>query len=148
MVDENTFRQVLRSTDHQPCTFGKAILAGCCACSLAARLAIAERETVNCTQAAAREQCLELYDLLHRNSLFALKLIHADEPLTHANNMKLQCGGLHGLQHALDGSGEVADVAALVEAAQRKFDSLAQFPYSQIVQSVSAFQLRKPSGEE
>lgn len=148
MVDENTFRQVLRSGDHQPCPFGKAILARCCACSLAGRLAVAERETVNCTQAAAREQCLELYDLLRRNSLFALRLLHADEPLTHANNMKLQCGGLHGLQRALDDSGDVVDVAALVEAARNKFGSLEAFPYSQIVQSVSAFQLRKPHDRE
>lgn len=147
MVDENAYRQTLRSGDYQACPFGKAILARSCACPLSGRLAIAEREVVNCTEAAAQQQCSSLYELLRRNSLFALRLIHADEPLTHAQNMKLQCGGLHGLQLALDDTDEVFDVAGLVEAAQQTFGSLEELPYSQIMQSVAAFQVRKPHGE-
>jgi hypothetical protein len=148
MVDESAFRQVLHSADPQACPFGKAILARCCACSLSRRQAIAEREVVSCTRAAVREQCCELYELLRRNSWFALKPVHAGEPLTHANNMKVQCGGLRGLQQALDATGEVGDVAALVEAARQKFGGLEELPYSQIIQSVAAFQLRKPHGRE
>jgi hypothetical protein len=148
MVDESAFRQVLHSTDPQACPFGEAILARCCACSLARRQAIAEREAVNCTRSAARAQCCELYELLRHNSLFALKQVHADEPLTHANNMKVQCGGLRGLQQVLDATDEVGDVAALVEAAWQEFGGLEELPYSQIIQSVAAFHPRKPQGGE
>lgn len=148
MVDEAAFRQVVHSTNPQSCPFGKAILARCCACPLSGKRAIAERETVNCSRAAAREQCLALYKLLRGNSAFALKLVHADEPLTHAQKMKIQCGGLHGLQLALDDTDEVSDVAALVEAARGKFGSLEELPYSRIIQSVAAFQVRKPPGAE
>jgi hypothetical protein len=147
MVDEEAFRKELHSTDLQSCPFGKAILARCCACSLSGKRAIAERETVICTRAPAREQCVELYGLLRGNSFFALRLVHADEPLTHAQNMKIQCGGLHGLQLVQDESEEVSDVAALVEAARRKFGALEELPFSSIIQSVSAFQVRKPHGE-
>jgi len=146
-VDEDAFRKELRATDRLACPFGKAILARCCACSLSARRAIAERETVICTRAPAHEQCEILYGLLYDNSQFALKRIHPDAPLTHAQNMKIQCGGLHGLQLAQDESEEVSDVAALVEAAQHTFGGLDDLPFSTIVQSVSAYQARKPHGE-
>lgn len=147
-MDESAFRQKLHSTDPQACPFGKAILALCCACSLSRKRAIAEREAVICTQAAAHGQCGKLYELLRRNSSFALKQAHADEPLTHARNMKVQCGGLHGLQQALDETEEVGDVAVLVEASRLKFGSLEAFPYSLIIQSVAAFQVRKPYGKK
>lgn len=148
MVDERAFRQMLHSADPHSCPFGKAILALCCACSLSRKRAIAERETVICTRATAREQCCELYALLRRNSSFALKQAHADEPLTHARNMKVQCGGLHGLQQAVDAAEEIGDVAALVDASREKFGSLEALPYSLIIQSVAAFQLRKRHGKE
>lgn len=146
-MDEDAFRKELRATDRYACPFGKAILTRCCACSLAGKRAIAEREAVICTSPTAHEQCERLYDLLYDNSQFALKRIHPDAPLTHAQNMKIQCGGLHGLQLLQDGSELVADVAALVWAVQQAFGDLEKLPFSTIIQSVSAFQARKPQGE-
>jgi hypothetical protein len=61
--------------------------------------------------------------------------------------MKIQCGGLRGMQLAQDESEEVFDVAALVKAAQHTFGGLTELPFSTIIQSVSAFQARKPHGE-
>ena len=146
-MDEDAFRKELRATDRYACPFGKAILARCCACSLSGRRAIAERETVICTQAPVHEQCEKLYGLLYDNSQFALRRIHPDAPLTHAQNMKIQCGGLRGLQLVQDASEQVLDVAALVQAVQQTFNDLAELPFSTIIQSVSAFQARKPHGE-
>lgn len=146
-MDEDAFRKELRATDRYACPFGKAILARCCACSLSGRRAIAERETVICTQAPVHEQCENLYSLLYDNSQFALKRVHPDAPLTHAQNMKIQCGGLRGLQLVQDASEQVLDVAALVQAVQQTFGDLAELPFSTIIQSVSAFQARKPHGE-
>ncbi len=146
-MDEDAFRKELRATDRYACPFGKAILARCCACSLSSRRAIAEREAVICTREPAHEQCEKLYGLLYDNSQFALKRIHPDAPLTHAQNMKIQCGGLRGLQLVRDASEQVCDVAALVEAVQHTFGGLSELPFSTIIQSVSAFQARKPHGE-
>jgi hypothetical protein len=148
MVDETAFRQVLRSTDPLTCPFGKAILSGCCACPLVARHYIAERESVLCSDMSSRSDCVLLHEMLLHNSSFALKHIHDMEPLTHAQEMKVQCGGLHGLQHAVDGTDEVADVAALVRAACREFGSLEDLPYSLIVQSVASYKMRKRHDEE
>lgn len=143
MVDETAFRQVLQSTEPLSCPFGKAILTACCDCSMVARHYIAERETPVCINATMQTVCQELHDLLIHNSAFALRHIHEEAPLTHAQEMKVQCGGLHGLQLAVDGAAEVHDVAALLKAAVQKFCNLDNLPYSRIVQSVASFKMRR-----
>jgi hypothetical protein len=148
MVDETAFRQVLRSSSPQPCVFGKAILAGCCACSLVEKHYIAEREIIACADASARAACAGLHDKLRRSSAFALKQIHEATPLTHAQEMKLQCGGLSGLQQAVTGTDMVSDIVTLLASSQQKFGSLGHLPYAQIVQSVASFKLRKRHNAE
>jgi len=72
--------------------------------------------------------------LLRHNFTFALGKLHIDGPLPHAQEMRMQCGGLKGLQFILDGNEEVADVAALLELAQQRYGNLAELPFSLIVQ--------------
>ena len=100
----------------------------------AAKRNIAEREAVACNDKEALDRCIALRELLRNNFTFALGRPHIDGPLPHAQEMRIQCGGLKGLQHALDESDEVRDVAALVALARQKFDELEGFPYSLIVQ--------------
>ena len=107
-----------------------------------------------CTSPPARAQCLALRALLRQSSLFALKLTHTDTPLPHAKEMKLQCGGLRGVQLAVESVGaghdsvaqglpQYTDVHSLVQAGAEKFGGLQNLPYSAIVQSVVAYQLRR-----
>lgn len=159
-MDESAFRQARDAMTPRPCVFEKAMLTCACACSLALRRNIAERETVSCGAPPAREECAALCALLRQNSAFALKLRQVDAPLPHAKELKLQCGGLQGVQLALGapaalndcidalalGAQElpvVADVRGLVRAAQKKFDGLQNLPYSAIIQSVVAYQIRR-----
>lgn len=136
----------------RPCAFEKAVLASACACALAVRRNIAEREAVACAAPAAREQCAELGALLLRKSAFALKLARVDGPLPHAKQMQVECGGLLGLRQAAAAPGEdserseaasVADVHQLVQACAEKFGGLANLPYSDIVQSIVAYRIRR-----
>lgn len=145
-MDETAFRQARKAVVQHPCPFEKALLAGCGACSLSARMNIAEREAVACLDAAARDDCATLLDLLRRNSTFALHLSPADVPLTHAQEMKVQCGGLAGLQRTLTGKETIGDIHSLVQAARRVHADLAALPYSAIVQSVAAWQTRRRAG--
>ena len=159
-MDEAAFRRTRGAANPQPCAFEKAILARCGACSLAERRHIAEREAVACASAPAREQCDALRVLLRQKSVFALKLTQIDAPLPHAKEMKVQCGGLHGVQQAVGSAGgvndaaaaltsgaeglpRVADVHGLVHACADKFGGLQNLPYSAIVQSVAAYQVRR-----
>lgn len=161
-MDEAAFKQARGVVNLQSCAFEKAILAHCSACSLAARRHIAEREAVACASAAAREQCAALRVLLRQNAVFALKLTQVESPLPHAKELKLQCGGLRGMQNALQpavalgdaaaalasadtGLPRVADVYGLVQACAEKFGGLQNLPYPAIVQSVAAYQIRRRS---
>jgi len=163
-MDESAFRTARAAMTPLPCAFEKAVLAAACACSLAVRRNIAERESVACSSAAAREQCAELCALLRHKSAFALKLAHVQGPLPHAKEMKVECGGLLGVQKAAAGrvradahrprqrdpsadtaaaTPAIADVHSLVRDCVEKFGGLAKLPYAVIVQSVVAFQIRR-----
>ena len=159
-MDESAFRQARDAVAPRPCVFEKATLSGACACTLSARRNIAERESVACVGADAYAECAALSALLRQNAAFALKLTQTDALLPHAKAMKLQCGGLQGVQRVLDagagadlppvGAGAglegiplVPDVRALVDAARAKFDGLENLPYSTIIQSVVAYQIRR-----
>ena len=132
-MDETAYRQALSATVPRACPFEKTILANCAACSRAEKHNIAEREIVSCNDAQALGRCIELRDLLRRNFNFALGQAHIDGPLPHAQEMRMQCGGLRALQFSLDAGEQVDDVAGLLELSQQKFGSLADFPYSQMV---------------
>ena len=133
-MDETSYRQILSANIQGACPFEKSILSGCAACSKAEKRNIAEREAVACNDREALDRCIALRDLLRHNFAFALGRPHIDGPLPHAQEMRVQCGGLKGLQYALDESDEVRDVSALAVMAQQKFGGLADFPYSLIVQ--------------
>lgn len=142
-MDEIAFMHALGSVNPKPCAFGKVILSRHCACSKVNKRYAAEREMVACSVDTEREQCIELLDLLRQNSAFALKLTHITPPLPHGPEMRVQCGGLQGLQHEVDGSDGVVDISALLAAARDKFGSLENLPYSKIVQSVVSCEVRK-----
>lgn len=142
-MDENAFMHALGAINPKPCVFGKVILSRHCACSRVHKRYAAEREMVECTVEADRMQCSELLELLRHNSMFALKLTHISPPLPHGPEMRVQCGGLQGLQRELSGTEEVSDISALVAAARQKFGNLENLPYSKIVQSVVSCEVRK-----
>lgn len=143
-MDETAFRQARKAAIEHPCPFEKTLLAGCGTCALAQRRNIAEREAVACREADACATCADLLGLLRRNATFALHLSHPEEErLTHAQEMKVQCGGLAGLQRILTGTSEVCDVGALVRAARRSENGLEGLPWSALMQSVAAWQPRR-----
>ena len=132
-MDEIAYRQALSVTVPRSCPFEKSILTMCAACSRAEKRNIAEREIVACNNVEAHRLCIELRDLLRINFTFSLGKTHIDGPLPHSQEMRMQCGGLKGLQFVLDGGGEAHDVAALLGTARQKFGELPDFPFEQIV---------------
>lgn len=149
-MDERAFRDTYNAVNPLACPFEKALLICQCACREARRVNIAERLAVCCLDARAQGDCMLLLELLRRNSAFALKLTHADEVLPHAKYVKVQCGGLLGLQAALrpeqEGTPPVADIRGLVLEAQERFGGLPELPYNEIVRGIAGFQARKRSG--
>ncbi|MDH2917400.1 MAG: hypothetical protein PXX77_11065 [Gallionella sp.] len=137
-MDESAYKQTRSSWSERICPFEKTVLAKCVYCSRVDKHNLAEREVVLCQDAAHRARCISLYGLLRSNFTFALGVTHIDEPLPHAQEMRLQCGGLIGVQYVLDGSEEVSDVVHLLDSAQQRYGELEQLPYREIVAAAKA----------
>ncbi len=136
--------------DHARCPFEKVILGAHAGCTMAQRFAVAERMGVECTSDLALNNCLTLIKLLRENSRFALKVTDTSAPMAFGKEMKVMAGGLIGLDAALHGTvekqpgqPEIKDIHGLLREAQENFGSLTALPYPAIMQSVTAFQLRK-----
>ncbi|MHB1290890.1 MAG: hypothetical protein ACYCY5_01685 [Sulfuricella sp.] len=146
-MDERAFQDAYRATNPLACPFEKAILICRCSCREAQRVNIAERDTVNCRDAQAQGDCSLLVGMLRQNAAFALKLTHADAVLPHAKYVKVQCGGLLGLQAVLQpeqaGEARVEDIRGLVLEAQERFSDLQELPYSEIVRGIAGFEFRR-----
>lgn len=140
-MDEQAFQRARLSSDLLPCVFEKSILAGCAQCALSRRWALAEREMVVCTVAVAQINCTTLENLTRERARFALRLTGVDVPITHAKAMRMQCGGVIGLQKAL--AVPANDVHALVNAAQANGASLLELPWVEIVSEIVAWQPRR-----
>jgi hypothetical protein len=138
-MDETAYRQALTSSIPRYCPFEKSVLTHCAACSRAVKHNIAEREVVACNSAQAHERCIALRALLRSNFAFALGKLHIEAPLPHAQEMRMQCGGLKGLQVTLDGNEVVADVDSLLDQALQRYGDLGELPYSQIVQRANMY---------
>ena len=154
------------------CVFDKALLARTAGCSLVQRRALAEREWLACGSPPARINCETLLALLRERSTFALRLPRG--PVVHAQALRLQCGGLHGIRRAVAagcGAGEAGDedhedheghegheghvgdagdatpdVHRLVGDAQQRFGRLAELPWDAVVREVVAWPPRRRHG--
>ncbi len=144
MLNESAYKDTYDEKVRLSCPFEKAILSRCDDCDQARKFNIAEREAVACEAAVARENCLTLHGLLHQNAVFALKLTHPGEPLPHAKEIKVQCGGLRGLQRLFDQEANlVENIHALVGKIQRRFASMQDVPYLEVVKEIAAYEGRR-----
>lgn len=136
-MDEGAFRELLSGVV-APCPFERSILRGCAACVQAEKIQIAERELVKCRNMASHSRCSELYSHLRRSFSFALGTLRVDTPLPHAQEMRVQCGGLKGLQYTLSGGAEVENVDELLENALRQWSEIEGIPYSDVVHAAAS----------
>lgn len=136
-MDEAAYRQKFVEVVRRPCAFEKAVLARCVACERSERIQIAEREAVTCRDAESHSRCRALHGHLRHGFSFALGTLHDDTILPHAQEMRVQCGGLKGLQQVLNGSAEVENVDGLLEQAMRQWGELAEIPWSGVVHAAA-----------
>jgi hypothetical protein len=136
-MDETAFRQKISEMIERPCTFEKAILAGCVECKCMERVQIAERESVTCMNQASLSRCTSLHVHLRHSFAFALKNVREDAALSHAQEMRVQCGGLLGLQNVLNDGTEVDNVDALLDSILQQWGELSKIPYSEVVHAAA-----------
>lgn len=145
-MEEGEFRKTYNEIRELSCPFEKTLLSRRCGCTRAERFNLAEREGISCTAWTAQKNCMTLLGLLRDKARFALGLTAVPGPLPHGNEVKVQGGGLMGLQQAVHpelSSPRVEDIYDLVVAGQQKFGSLERLPFTDIVKTISAYQGRR-----
>jgi hypothetical protein len=146
MVEEKEYRSTYRTLNRRRCVFEKAVLSRRCSCICSTRFYLADREGISCESASAHQRCEHFIQLLRKKAQFALRIKELGNELPHAKEIKVQNGGLLGLQRVLRpdlGTENVADIAGLTTLGERTFGSMERFPYQEIVKSIVHFEGRR-----
>jgi len=150
LIDEARYRDTYRSVNERPCPFEKAVLTNRCGCELSQRILLAEREAASCAHVDARDRCVELLGLLRDKARFALKETRIGAPLPHGKEIKVQVGGMLGLQElvgiAAQGATTVNNVSAVLDAALNRYGSIQDLPFQDLVRHVLNYEQRRRRG--
>jgi len=145
-MEENEYKLTYREITKNRCVFEKALTNNQCRCSMSKHFWLADREGYACSLAAAAGKCKELLEKLRESARFPLKLTNMAEKLPHNMDIRVQAGGLLGLQQAILPGRRgrvVADVSGLVNQSIEVCGDLESLPYGEIIKSISQFQVRK-----
>lgn len=149
-MEEQEYRDTYREINPRRCVFEKAINSRRCSCEQSVRFCLADREGVSCNSESGNRHCIDLLDSMRRNARFSLQLTRVDGPLPHNREIRVQNGGLLGLQKLLHpeqaDSDSVTDIHGLIGQAISKFGQLDALPYERIVQAIVSFQGRRKRG--
>ena len=84
---------------------------------------------------------------MRSNARFALHLTSADGPLPHTKEIKVQTGGLLGLQGLIyphrAADINIENAIGLIDVAIEKYGSIETLPYDLLVQAIVKFEGRK-----
>jgi hypothetical protein len=84
---------------------------------------------------------------MRENARFALHLTGIDGALPFNKEIKVQTGGLLGLQKLIrpdsGGAEKAEDIFALVSEAEQRYGGLDNIPFSEIMPSIVSFEARK-----
>ncbi len=146
-MDQDAFRQTYREVNEVYCAFEKSVLTNECRCPQAERFCIAEREGVHCRSVSGQSRCLKWLDLLREQARFALRTEEDRKLLPHGKAIRLQVGGMRGIQAALAGesqpSDSIDDIDGTLAKAEHTFGQLESVPFSTVMREVAAYKVRK-----
>jgi hypothetical protein len=129
------------------CPFSKPIIGGWCTCDYAN---LEERCSgkMSCKRSAELlSSCSELVNSLKENSRFVLGLHDDPDLLTHAQLMKIRCGGLLGMQRVLELGDHKPDVRTVIDKVNERFESVDSFPFNEIMPDIKHFSHRSGSSK-
>ncbi|MCW8955941.1 MAG: hypothetical protein OQL09_03595, partial [Gammaproteobacteria bacterium] len=97
-MDEDEYRQAYERINTIPCVFEKALCSQFCACSMSHMFRLADRHGAGCKSPSAQQLCAQLLDQLRKQTRFVFKISEIDGPLPHNKEIRVQNGGVSGLQ--------------------------------------------------
>ncbi len=143
-MDEDNYRQIYQRINGAPCVFEKGILSQKCKCSYQHTFRLADRHGVGCTDTVMQQSCKAFLDHLRQQTRFVFK-IDIDGPLPHNKEIKVQNGGMLGVQKLLlndDSAQVVEDIADLMQQSIALYGSVDEIPFNLIMPSVTNYKTR------
>ncbi len=142
-MDQDAYHKTYDAVNDRPCHYEKAILAAQCTCQNAERFYLAERVGVLCRSDSGHHRCKAFLLQLRNHLRFTLKLTGDSSVLPHAKAMRLQAGGMLGLQTALQPERPavipVENIDSVLQQAMDTFTTFDQFPYQEIIKQVASY---------
>lgn len=149
-MEEDEYRSTYAAVNERRCVLEKALNSRTVTCSHSERFYLADREAVGCKSDPAQRRCQELLTRMREGARFSLQMTHIGGPLPHNKEIKVQVGGLQGLQALVmpeqTDSSTVDDVFALLNAAELRFGALSAFPYQDMIKHITRYQGRSRRG--
>ena len=145
-MEEDEYRSTYDAVNQRRCIFEKAINARHVSCGQMHRFYLADREGVGCQSEAANQRCIALLERMRRDARFALQLTHIAGPLPHNKEIRVQVGGLLGIQSlvqpATAGSGRVENTCDILNRAEQQYGSIEAIPFNEVMKEIKQFQGR------
>ncbi len=149
-MDEQEYKSVYKELNPNRCIFEKAVTNQRCDCEMKRRFVIANRECIACESEAALRNCTSTLDSIRNNARFTLKVVTVNGPMPHNKELQVQAGGMLALQNFVSESAGIAEsndkvvhnVYQVINLALKKFGSLDQLPYNEIVKSIVKYESR------
>lgn len=149
-MDEDSYKAAYERINTAPCAFEKGILSLKCRCAYQHMFRLADRHGVGCRDALMQQNCTDFLNYLRKQTRFVFK-INIDGPLPHNKELKVQNGGMLGVQKLLldnapgdevDKDNEVDNIADLMARSIERYGSIENIPYNRIMPSVTVYQTR------
>lgn len=129
------------------CPFNQTLRSEAFACVHAAAITRRDGPDVCCTSQPAQERCSVLFEEMKRSALPAFGVADDPQQMPYSVVVKVQFGGLLGLQRHLGTASpdpeRVENIDALVERAVTVHGSPAEIPYGDLVDDISAYKVKR-----
>ena len=146
-MEEDEYRSTYDAVNQRRCIFEKAINARHVGCGQMKRFYLADREGVGCQSEEGQKRCVALLERMRSSARFALQMTHIGGPLPHNKEIKVQVGGLLGIQALvqpeLAEAGKVEDAFATLNRAEQRYGGIEQIPLSNVMKDIKQFQGRR-----
>ncbi|MDX1697172.1 MAG: hypothetical protein R3308_02750 [Thiohalobacterales bacterium] len=146
-MEEQEYKNTYKAVNERRCVFEKTINSRRGTCERSRRFHLADREGIACTSASGNALCTDMLERLRAKARFALHQTSTGGPLPHNREVKVQTGGMLGLQALLHperaGATNIDNIIAVIERALEEFGDFDELPYEDIVKAIVSFEGRR-----
>jgi hypothetical protein len=133
--------------DEHKCAFSNTLITNQFGCDKAEPVTRRGGPDIACTSDAGHRRCEKLFQQMKAAALPAFGVEDDLLSMPHSVLVKIQFGGLLGLQRLVDGAGaaDVKDIHALIDRATGKYRDPGAIPCPELVPDMTTYKLRRRS---